>query len=98
MEYIGDVFYSFGDSLYVNMTNRCPCRCAFCIRNLVDSLGDADSLWLKREPTEEEVFEMLRDQSLINTVSLSSAAMVSLPKGLTCFSKYAMKFMPSQTL
>lgn len=64
MEYIGDVFYSFGDSLYVNMTNKCPCRCAFCIRNLVDSLGDADSLWLKREPTEEEVFEMLRDQKL----------------------------------
>ena len=64
MEYIGDVFYSFGDSLYVNMTNKCPCRCAFCIRNLVDSLGDADSLWLKREPTEEEVFEMLHNQNL----------------------------------
>lgn len=62
MEYIGDVFYSFGNSLYVNMTNRCPCRCSFCIRNLVGSLGDADSLWLKREPTKEEVFEMLHAQ------------------------------------
>ena len=63
MEYIGDVFYDYGGGLYVNMTNRCPCRCEFCIRDLVGSLGDADSLWLKREPTEEEIFEMLRAQN-----------------------------------
>ena len=64
MEYIGDVFYDYGGGLYINMTNRCPCRCAFCIRDMVDSLGDADSLWLKREPSMEELLAMLKQQNL----------------------------------
>ena len=64
MEYIGDVFYDYGGGLYVNMTNKCPCRCAFCIRDIVDSLGDADSLWLKREPSKEELMKMLKQQNL----------------------------------
>ena len=64
MEYIGDVFYDYGGGLYVNMTNKCPCRCAFCIRDMVDSLGDADSLWLKREPSMEELLAMLKQQNL----------------------------------
>ena len=66
MEYIGDVLYDYASGLYVNMTNRCPCRCEFCIRDMVDSLGDADSLWLKREPTIEEVKEMLGQWELSN--------------------------------
>lgn len=64
MEYIGDVFYDYGGGLYVNMTNKCPCRCAFCIRDMVDSLGDADSLWLKREPSKGELMKMLKQQNL----------------------------------
>lgn len=64
MENIGDVIYDYASGLYLNLTNRCPCRCEFCIRNLVDSLGDADSLWLKREPTAAEVIEMLGDWDL----------------------------------
>lgn len=64
MEYIGDVFYDYGGGLYVNMTNKCPCRCAFCIWDMVDSLGDADSLWLKREPSKEELMKMLKQQNL----------------------------------
>lgn len=64
MEYIGDVFYDYGGGLYVNMTKKCPCRCAFCIRDMVDSLGDADSLWLKREPSMEELLAMLKQQNL----------------------------------
>lgn len=64
MEYIGDVFYDYGGGLYINMTNRCLCRCAFCIRDMVDSLGDADSLWLKREPSMEELLAMLKQQNL----------------------------------
>ena len=48
MEYIGDVLYDYASGLYANLTNRCHCRCEFCIRTMVDSLGDADSLWLKR--------------------------------------------------
>lgn len=64
MEYIGDVIYDYADGLYFNITNKCPCRCEFCIRNLVDSLGDADSLWLKREPSVDEVMEMLGEWNL----------------------------------
>ena len=64
MEAIGDVLYDYASGLYANLTNRCPCRCEFCIRNMTDSLGDADSLWLKREPTVEEVKEMLGEWDL----------------------------------
>ena len=64
MEYIGDVFYDYGGGLYANITNQCPCRCEFCIRDMVDSLGDADSLWLKREPSLEEIFELLGEWNL----------------------------------
>ncbi|MBQ1431007.1 MAG: radical SAM protein [Firmicutes bacterium] len=59
MEYIGDVFYEYGGGLYANITNKCPDRCEFCIRYMVDSLGGADSLWLKREPTMEEILGLL---------------------------------------
>lgn len=58
-ENIGDVFYDYGTGLYANITNRCPCKCEFCIRDMTDSLGSADSLWLKREPTYDEIIEML---------------------------------------
>lgn len=58
MEYIGDVIYDYAGGLYINMTNRCPCRCDFCIRDMARSLGDADSLWLKREPSLDELREM----------------------------------------
>ena len=64
MEYIGDVLYDYASGLYANLTNRCPCRCQFCIRNMVDSLGGADSLWLKREPTVDEVKELLKEWDL----------------------------------
>ena len=64
MEYIGDVFYDYGGGLYANITNRCPDRCEFCIRYMVDSLGGADSLWLKREPTQEEIYEFLDEWDL----------------------------------
>lgn len=58
-EYIGDIYYNYGRSLYINMTNLCCNRCEFCIRDMADSLGSADSLWLKREPTYEELIEGL---------------------------------------
>ena len=64
MEYIGDVLYDYADGLYVNLTNRCPCRCEFCIRTMVDSLGGADSLWLRREPAVDEVKELLKEWDL----------------------------------
>ena len=64
MEYIGDVFYEYGGGLYANLTNKCPCRCEFCIRDMVGALGGADSLWLRREPTIEEIKELLGEWDL----------------------------------
>lgn len=49
------ILYRYGSRWYINMTNRCPCRCSFCVRNDTCRLGDADDLWLKREPTAEEI-------------------------------------------
>ena len=53
-----------GKNVYVNITNRCPCRCEFCIRNFTDHLGGTDSLWLDREPTVEEVIALLQVEDL----------------------------------
>ena len=47
--------YRVGDGLYVNLTNRCPCACTFCIRQNGDGVYGSDSLWLEREPTADEV-------------------------------------------
>lgn len=64
MESMGTVLYEYGDGLYVNITNKCPCRCSFCVREQMDGVGDADSLWLKQEPTAEEVKAMLARRDL----------------------------------
>ena len=42
------------DNVYVNLTNRCPAACTFCLRNTKE-MAESNSLWLKREPTREEV-------------------------------------------
>lgn len=51
------ILYRYGSRWYINMTNRCPCGCTFCVRNDTRRLGDADNLWLDREPTAEEMEE-----------------------------------------
>lgn len=53
------IVYDYYGGLYINLTNKCPNACEFCIRNFTDSLGDADSLVLKEDPTVEEVKEEL---------------------------------------
>lgn len=56
---MSSVVYDYGGGLYINLTNKCPCRCEFCIRNFSDGLGDADSLFLEKEPTVKEVIDEL---------------------------------------
>ncbi|MGN0642775.1 MAG: TIGR04100 family radical SAM protein [Huintestinicola sp.] len=53
------IVYAVHDNLYINLTNRCPCRCTFCIRNNGDGAYGSDSLWLEREPTVSEVLTEL---------------------------------------
>ena len=49
------ILYEVYENLYVNMTNRCPCACTFCLRQTRDEMNNSGSLWLEREPTVEEV-------------------------------------------
>jgi len=51
--------YEVGDSLYLNITNKCPCNCEFCIRRNGDNAYGSDPLWLEHEPTLEEIYEAL---------------------------------------
>ena len=53
------ITYEGRNSLYVNMTNRCPCACTFCLRHNKDHVFTANSLWLDREPTVKEVCDSL---------------------------------------
>lgn len=49
------LLYRLGNNLYVNITNACSCDCIFCIRKISDGMGEAQSLWLEREPKIDEV-------------------------------------------
>ena len=49
------ITYPVNKGLYINMTNRCPCNCTFCLRHNADGVYGSDSLWLDREPTVQEV-------------------------------------------
>lgn len=53
------ITYQVYDGIYVNMTNRCPCACTFCLRHNADGVYGSDSLWLEREPTVDEVCKSL---------------------------------------
>ncbi len=49
------ILYEVHNGLYVNMTNKCPCACVFCLRQTKDEMEGSGSLWLEREPTVDEV-------------------------------------------
>ena len=54
------ILYWFEGKVYANITNRCNCRCIFCIRFMHDGIGDAETLWHESEPSKEEVLEAIR--------------------------------------
>ena len=58
------ITYPYKTGLYVNLTNRCPCACTFCLRRKGPSVNGTDSLWLEREPTVEEVLTDLDARNL----------------------------------
>ena len=53
------VTYEGRGALYVNITNRCPCACVFCLRHNKDHVFNAGSLWLEREPTVKEICDSI---------------------------------------
>lgn len=50
-----EILYKVHNNLYVNLTNRCPYSCTFCLRQTMDRIGESDRLWLEREPSAQEV-------------------------------------------
>ena len=58
---MADILYRYKDQVYFNITNKCPCRCTFCIRNNADSVGEAENLWFQKEPTLEEILDAIRN-------------------------------------
>ncbi len=59
------IAYRVGDNLYLNLTNRCPCACTFCIRNNADTVYEENEpLWLEHEPSFEEVKMALQSQNI----------------------------------
>lgn len=53
------ITYPVKTGLYINMTNRCPCACTFCLRQNSDGVYGSDPLWLEREPTVKEICDSL---------------------------------------
>ncbi len=58
------ILYRVHDNLYINLTNRCPCACRFCLRRTRDHMEDSDTLWLDHEPASDEVIAALRKQDM----------------------------------
>ncbi|MBR4172956.1 MAG: TIGR04100 family radical SAM protein [Clostridia bacterium] len=52
---MADIVYVYEGKVYLNITNKCPCSCKFCIRANGDGLGSAENLWHKADPTLEEI-------------------------------------------
>ena len=49
--------------VYVNLTNRCPCACTFCLRQ-TKVMSESHTLWLKEEPTVDEIMKEFQKYDL----------------------------------
>lgn len=56
---MADIVYNLEGGVYLNITNKCPCNCAFCIRSKGDAVGSAKKLWFDKEPDFEEIKEAI---------------------------------------
>jgi TatD family-associated radical SAM protein len=54
------IAYELGESLYLNITNRCTNKCEFCIRQYEPGVGGYN-LWLDNEPTTKEIIDAIGD-------------------------------------
>jgi TatD DNase family protein len=63
----GALTYRLRNSLYLNVTNRCPNACRFCIRELAPGVGGYD-LRLRMEPTAEEILAAVGDPTVYEEI------------------------------
>ena len=63
--YGASALYEYGGNLYVNMTNQCPNRCQFCLRQNSSGSLYANNLWYQGgEPSKEEFWDQLQRRDL----------------------------------
>ena len=60
---VQEIVYKIGDSLYLNITNRCTNQCSFCIRNKSRLFNQKHHLWLENEPSAEEILKAIGNPS-----------------------------------
>lgn len=59
------IAYEYHNGLYINMTNQCPNRCDFCLRQNSSGSLYADNLWYSgKEPSKEEIWANLESREL----------------------------------
>ncbi len=58
------ITYPVKNGIYINMTNRCPCACTFCLRHNAAGVYGSEPLWLDHEPTVKEVCESINSWNL----------------------------------
>lgn len=58
------ILYEIENKLYINLTNKCPCDCIFCIRNNGEGAYGSDSLWLEKDPTAQQTIAELDKKEL----------------------------------
>ncbi len=56
--------YKYGNSVYINLTNRCTNACTFCIRIAHPGVG-GHNLWIKEEPEARDVISLLEAEQVI---------------------------------
>jgi len=57
---MNQIVYSYKNSLYINLTNKCPCACSYCIKRKWDWKFRGHNLKLTHEPSSEEVVEAVK--------------------------------------
>ncbi|MCH5298944.1 MAG: TIGR04100 family radical SAM protein [Ruminococcus sp.] len=62
-----EIIYTYKNKVYLNITNKCPCACTFCIRSQKDAIGSADSLWLRHNPSFDEVKAAINNYDDVKT-------------------------------
>lgn len=58
---MADIIYTLEGGVYFNLTNKCPCNCAFCIRSKGEAVGEAKNLWFDEEPTFDDIKKAIDD-------------------------------------
>lgn len=61
-----EIIYTYNDKVYLNITNKCPCACTFCIRSKKDAIGSASNLWLNHNPSFGEVKKAIDEFDFTN--------------------------------